>query len=515
MRYVSTYCNQSYVYMSEVCVGAEWSNPAITTYLPKHRAYDTRLAAAAVLVDFTGPPTYPVREKNLTSHGTPPTSIASSLSMCLQHCSEGATEPDSQQNTNDGSAQDVSPRREPFPWDAGVFDAHCHPTDTMESIQAIHAMKARVLTVMATRSQDQMLVCEVADRHGVHDSETLLSPSLPLTDQSRLIPSFGWHPWFSYQLYDDKAANPTYDGTPAGKLAHYDQVLAPLPSSKDAAFSNGLAEPRPLSDFIEDTRRRLEKYPLALVGEVGLDKAFRLPTAWTSDEQASREEALTPGGREGRRLSPFRVQMAHQAAILRAQLELAGRMDRPVSVHGVQAHGVLYDTIASTWKGHEKEVLSRRQKRQIAPGAEDFSDDTDEDSDDEPAISKGSNPPRLAADTGKNAGPRNFPPRICLHSYSGHVEQLKMYIHPKVPAKVYFSFSIAVNWSTGGGDKTEEAIRAIPDDRILVESDLHIAGAQMDTMLEEVCRRICHIKGWDLRAGVTTLAKNWQAFVLG
>ncbi|KAI1204000.1 hypothetical protein F5X97DRAFT_282729 [Nemania serpens] len=436
--------------------------------------------------------------------------------MCLQH-SEGDTELNLSPNPGGSSAHNVSGDPcEPFPWDAGVFDAHCHPTDTMASIESISAMKARVLTVMATRSEDQELVCEVASRHGVHDGRTLSStPPVP-SDQDRIIPSFGWHPWFSYQLYDDTVSNPTYDGTPAGKIAHYDQVLAPAPSSRDASFSGGLCNPTPLSEFIKETQKRLERFPLALVGEIGLDKAFRLPTAWTSADEINREENLTPGGRGGRRLSPYRVQMTHQAAILRAQLELAGQMGRPVSVHGVQAHGILYDTIASCWKGHEKEVLSRRQKRQIAMGAEDFSSDTDEDEDsghDVAQDKKNKTIKEPAAAGGKAAG--LFPPRICLHSYSGHVEQLKMYIHPGVPAKVYFSFSIAINWGASGSEKTEEAIRAIPDDRLLVESDLHTAGEQMDSSLEEACRKICQVKRWDLHEGLERLGRNWREFVLG
>ncbi|KAI3328339.1 hypothetical protein F4824DRAFT_414393 [Ustulina deusta] len=435
--------------------------------------------------------------------------------MCIQHSEDGG-EPTVSQTSDEDSACIVSgDPRETFPWDAGVFDAHCHPTDTMASIESIPAMKARVLTVMATRSEDQELVCEVASKHGLHDGKTLLSPPLAPTDQDRIVPSFGWHPWFSYQLYDDTVSNPTYDGTSTGKIAHYDQVLAPKPSSKDVSFSNGLCDPRPLSEFLEETRRRLEKFPLALVGEIGIDKAFRLPTAWTSAGEVDREEGLTPGGREGRRLSPYRVQITHQVAILRAQLELAGRMGRSVSVHGVQAHGVLYDTIAGCWKGQEKEVLSRRQKHQIATGAEDFSDDTDEDSELDDTLHRKGKPPKLAEDGNKGIGPRKFPPRICLHSYSGHVEQLQMYIHPSVPAKVYFSFSAAINWGTGGGEKTEEAIRAIPDDRLLVESDLHIAGEQMDSSLEEVCRKICQIKGWGLGEGVEILGRNWRQFVLG
>ncbi|GAP93471.2 putative cut9 interacting protein [Rosellinia necatrix] len=376
-------------------------------------------------------------------------------------------------------------------------------------------MKTRVLTVMATRSQDQDLVYEVASRHGVHTGKAISSSSPAPIDQGRIVPSFGWHPWFSYQLYDDTDPDATYDGTAAGKIAHYDKVLSPTPSSKDVSFSNGLSDPRPLSEFLEETRKRLEQFPLALVGEIGLDKAFRLPTAWKSTEEASRGEGLTPGGREGRQLSPYRVRITHQTTILRAQLELAGRMGRPVSVHGVQAHGALYDVIAGCWKGYEKEVLSRRQKRQIAEGAEDFLDDTDEDSDYGSTANRKDDVQKPAADNGKGAGPQPFPPRICLHSYSGPVEQLKMYIHPSVPAKVYFSFATAINWGSGGVEKTEEAIRAIPNDRLLVESDLHTAGEQLDSSVEDVCRKICRIKGWGLREGVETLGRNWRGFVFG
>ncbi|OTA69039.1 Metallo-dependent hydrolase [Hypoxylon sp. EC38] len=402
--------------------------------------------------------------------------------MCQQHSGDPEPSTSGAQIPHD----DANISLEPFPWDAGVFDAHCHPTDTMASIASIPDMKARVLTVMSTRSQDQHLVSDVASRYGVKDRNMTTSPRS--SDEGRLVPSFGWHPWFVHQIYDDLSPNPTYDGTSSGRISHYDKVLSPPPSSKDVSFSESLPDPRPLSEFLQETRSRLEKHPLALVGEVGLDKAFRLPQSWTSAHEDQRDEGLTPGGREGRQLSPHRVQMSHQAAILQAQLRLAGEMGRAVSVHGVQAHGVLYDTIAKLWKGHERyEGASNSTNRKsgkvnLAPG---------------------------------KLGPKPYPPRICLHSFSGPVEVVKQYLHPSVPAKIFFSFSVVINWAAGGGDKAEDAIRVVPDDRILVESDLHTAGEKMDQYLEEICRRICKIRGWGLREGVEQLGRNWREFVFG
>ncbi|KAG5925616.1 hypothetical protein E4U42_004116 [Claviceps africana] len=444
-----------------------------------------------------------------------------------QHLSD--TQPSSQHgDLPSAAARDQ--RQEPFPWHLPIYDAHCHPTDTMSSIASLDTMRASALAIMATRSQDQDLVAQVASLHGVHDGASLQRRRRQICHQTdddkqlqgqprcQVIPSFGWHPWFSYQMYrddqdeeddqDDQAAAPvpTYpDHAPpktdtedaaalrlSAKRAHYQSVLVPAP--QDDAFIASLPTPTPLSSFVSATRAKLDRYPVALIGEIGIDKAFRLPESWDPLLASSRDAALTPGGRESRRLSPYKVHMRHQQLILAAQLRLAGQVGRPVSLHGVQAHGVLYDTVSRCWKGHEKHVPSRRERRMLAPGA-------DDDPDGDPRPSFGGKP---------------YPPRICLHSYSGSVEALKQWLRPDIPADIFFSFSAAVNLGTEAARaRFPDVVKAVPGHRLLVESDLHVAGEDMDAALEDMYRCVCRAKGWSLEEGVRTMGENFERFVLG
>jgi len=298
-------------------------------------------------------------------------------------------------------------------------------------------------------------------------------------------------------MYDESEYGDTTRLTEDQKVAHYQSVLSPPPD--EPSFSRSLPDPRPFSDFLSQTGEYLDRYPLALVGEVGLDKSFRIPEAWLPEQADTRDDGLTPGGREGRTLSRYRVSMEHQRKVLRAQLRLAGEKRRAVSTHGVQAHGVVYETLAETWKGHEKQVLSNRDRKKQGKITEPM-DGVGEGEEQEVDPSS----------------PLPYPPRVCLHSYSGPAEAIKQYIAPSVPCEVFFSFSTTINaWSESGDGKVEAALRAVPDERILVESDLHTAGEDMDQYLEAAVRTVCRIKGWQLVAGVTQLRENWRAFVFG
>ncbi|PHH64620.1 hypothetical protein CDD81_4231 [Ophiocordyceps australis] len=372
----------------------------------------------------------------------------------------------------------------------------------MASLSHLASTRVSALAMMATRSQDQQLVASVAAEHpldaaayledgGARGSEPYnWSEAYESGSRCCVVPSFGWHPWFSHHLYDDGEGRAAAGATGrAAKMAHYRAILSPSPPDD---FIDALPTPLPLSCFISTTRNRLHDNPNALIGEVGLDKAFRLPEEAEAGSDAG-HDGLTPGTRHGRRLSPYRVNMAHQQAILSAQLRLAGEERRPVSVHGVQAHGVLYETLSACWKGQERRVLSRRQRRLVAAGAQDESDDDNDDGETKP-----------------------FPPRICLHSFSGSVEILRQWLHPSVPAKVFVSFSSAVNLgSEGGRARLDDVVRAVPDDRILVESDVHQAGPAMEAALEDMYRRVCRAKKWRLAEGVYLMRCNFDDFVFG
>jgi Tat protein secretion system quality control protein TatD with DNase activity len=401
-----------------------------------------------------------------------------------------------------------------FPWHLGVYDAHCHPTDTMSSIHDIPGMKTRCLTVMGTRGQDQSLVTQVASKYGVKSAQPH-----EWTREECMVPCFGWHPWFAHMMYiaDDNEAERTDTGANSSalesktlrgedKIRHYQKVLKPQREEFDEEDRRRLSsfpDPMSFSVFLAQMRTHLSSHPLALVGEVGLDRSFRIPEAWDPYSESNRDENLTPGGREGRRLTRYQCTPTHQRAILKKQLQLAAELGRAASVHGVQAHGMLFEAVKELWVGHEKSILS---KRELKRRGGDHSSST-------------SSAAQKQTQGSQHSSSLPYPPRICLHSYSGSASNFKQYLDPTIPVEVFASFSTAINLGNDLNGETPPAfvdtIKAVPDHCVLVESDLHTAGEEMDKRMEDIVRRICGIKEWELEEGVKRLGKNWRRFVFG
>ncbi|KAG9382413.1 Metallo-dependent hydrolase [Pyrenophora tritici-repentis] len=356
-------------------------------------------------------------------------------------------------------------KEEAFPWHLGVFDAHCHPTDTMSSMETIQQnTKARVLTVMATRAEDQDLVASTAHKHGVKSSDPAK--------------------WSKEEQEEEEGAETKYHKPLTGeaKIAHYRSVLQPsreTPSGEDRQKYLSLPDPISFSAFLSRTRENLKK----------------IPEAWTDhpDLWSKRDNGLTPGGREGRRLTPFRTTPTHQKKIFKLQLQLAAEMGRAVSVHDV--------------KDDTKDAKDDTKEDNKDTAKDDPKDDTN---DHNTAKTTKKNPPATTPP---------YPPRICLHSYSGNISNFKQYLNPFIPAHIFASFSTAINLSDATDEETPasfvELIKTVPDHMLLVESDLHTAGEEMDRRLEDMVRRICKIKGWGLEKGVEILGRNWRVFAFG
>lgn len=244
----------------------------------------------------------------------------------------------------------------------------------------------------------------------------------------------------------------------------------------------------PLSKFVENVRQNLVKHPEAMVGEVGLDRSFRLP------------DPNQPKG-DGKRhvLSKYRTETAHQAVILEAQLRLAGEYGRACSVHGVQAHGYLYNEISKLWEGQEKPSKTALRKQEAKAAKE--------------RKSRGDVPPEEKElsffDTKEETGPQTFPPRICLHSYSGTADMLGSWTNSRVPGDIFFSFSQVIN---GRYDRWQEVVSKVPDNKLLIESDYHDARL-IDESLKQACEFVCKAKGWEEEHGRRILEQNWKRFV--
>ena len=105
-----------------------------------------------------------------------------------------------------------------------------------------------------------------------------------------------------------------------------------------------------------------------------------------------------------------------------------------------------------------------------------------------------------------------LPPAIALHSFSGTLEHVRLLLalHP-AGILLYFGFSHTVNVAMGGGPGSPAyegllaAIRAVPEERLLVESDCDSEASASDALRRAV-QLVADARGWtaERAANVTT-----------
>lgn len=210
-----------------------------------------------------------------------------------------------------------------------VVDVHCHPTDSDVTTRAMENL-AITICAMSSRPVDQSLVRDLANAYpekvvpcfGQQLHAVLLA-------FSKLMVS-GYHPWFSHWI------SIVPDAT---KEEHYRQLFSP--SGKHQKMFESLLphlpDPIPLADILAELRRNLSSFPQAMLGEVGLDRAARVPI----------EYAATP-----RELTHFIVPLEHQLAVLEPQIDLAVEFRRNVSIHSVKSHQATLDLLSRMHRKH-------------------------------------------------------------------------------------------------------------------------------------------------------------------
>ena len=183
---------------------------------------------------------------------------------------------------------------------------------------------------------------------------------------------------------------------------------------------------------------------LAIIGEIGLDKA--------AVDYETKEK----------------FNWDHQVEIFVAQMELAVKLQRPVSVHSVQSHGFL---------------LEYFQKLETTCKAAYAID-----------------PTTLPC-----------PPSIMLHSFSASKEVLQSLIRLKtIGCRFYFSFSHTINSKTL--KKTFERIVATPETQLLIESDVHNV-LDVPVAMQNAVDMVATAKSWNHQKVVEVTTRNALRFL--
>jgi TatD DNase family protein len=159
-----------------------------------------------------------------------------------------------------------------------------------------------------------------------------------------------------------------------------------------------------------------------------------------------------------------RYDMERQKLFFAKQMEIATELHRPVSVHNVKSHGALLDYF------RKMDRKCHKLNNDIMP----------------------------------------CPPAIMLHSFSASVEIASALIKlPSIGRKFYFSFSNLVNGRSPG---TPNRIRAIPEDRILIESDCHDTR-HIDEALCNAVSMVAEARMWDNSRTVQICTRNAIEFL--
>lgn len=313
-----------------------------------------------------------------------------------------------------------------------------------------------------------MQACVMSSFVGSLELTEKLATALP----DKVIPAFGIHPWFCHSFY--------LGSDRPDKVTHYRSLFAdPDGDGPHPELTDSLLEALPplqsLDSHLASLRSHLARWPDAVVGEVGIDRSFRIPKL---DQGASSSS-------NNRKLTTIRTPIAHQLAVFEAQLDVAVELRRNVSVHAVQAQGELEAVLKRLdEKWGDRFTGSVRQTRKQKAEAKNH------------------------ARSGVAPAESHRGIHLDIHSPLISTQTL-LSLHKRYPSSLFFSFSTTI---CGRSPRLNDLIAATPDDRLLIESDWN-GPSGMERAMWEVLGRVCEAKGWTKEEAVERLARNWDRFM--
>ncbi|KAI8643661.1 TatD family [Parasitella parasitica] len=275
-----------------------------------------------------------------------------------------------------------------------------------------------------------------------------VASSCNAVSSKKCIPCFGIHPWFSHFVMTQDASTKEADD-------YYNGILKSLNKEELADMVRALDKPFVFDVWYSNLRQHLVDHPEALVGEIGIDRSAR----------------LLPGGAidwHGKKPTSIQTSIEHQLAIFDAQCQLARELNRGISVHCVQGQGHLFT--------HLKSISSQFSARQLKK---------------------------------LKVIPNTL--RMCLHSYGGAPATITQFLELK-GFEIFVSFSVAINARLTPAKKLIELIKTIPEDRLLIESDLN-TPLGIDECMVEITKIVAEARGWPLKQVVEITNRNWKRFV--
>ncbi|QLQ81828.1 hypothetical protein HG537_0G00820 [Torulaspora globosa] len=276
-------------------------------------------------------------------------------------------------------------------------DAHCHVSSGDELRGELEVEGPTLRCVMSNNGFDWGRLKSVAD-------------------EGRLRRGFGIHPWYCH----------LYSFGETDKRSHYESVLVWKDDEAFESLLERLPEPVPLEEYIS---REFDPSKVDVVGEIGLDRLFRLP-----------ENGYYVHSKNPAPLSRVKVKISHQMAVFERFLRLACASRKPISIHDVKCHGVLFETCV----------------REILPCQE---------------------------------------VKVCLHSYTGSPQTLRECWLRRFPEdRLFLSVSKYINFRTES--TAEQLLKLIPPGCILTETDFPVDIEREDDLqnqLEYTCRQLAKI----------------------